>query len=180
MYLKTILRIILVSAGVALCGCGDFESTESEVIPSSVNVVFAVGNTPRTRTEYDVETKRFVWKTGDEVAVWAKSSVGAFALGNQTFRLLASGAGHQSAGEPDNSAAYFTSTLPSPMEDGIYSYYMTYPVPESVGGTTATFTVPDVQDGAAPEGLMFLWPGRSPDLLSRLSGRVCLWMMTTF
>lgn len=159
MYLKTILRIILVSAGVALCGCGDFESTESEMISSSVNVVFAVGNTPRTRTEYDVETKRFVWKTGDEVAVWAKSSAGAFALGNQTFRLLASGAGHQSAGEPDNSAAYFTSTLPSPMEDGIYSYYMTYPVPESVGGTTATFTVPDVQDGAASGGVDVLVAG---------------------
>ena len=142
-----------------MCGCGDFESTESEMIPSSVNVVFAVGNTPRMRTEYDVETKRFVWKTGDEVAVWAKSSAGAFALGKQTFRLLASGAGHQSAGEPDNSAAYFTSTLPSPMDDGIYSYYMTYPVPESVGGTTATFTVPDVQDGVASGGVDILVAG---------------------
>lgn len=89
MYLKTILRIILVSAGVALCGCGDFESTESEVIPSSVNVVFAVGNTPRTRTEYDVETKRFVWNDGDKIAVWAKSPDGSYALDNQAFRLMA-------------------------------------------------------------------------------------------
>lgn len=145
MYLKTILRIILVSAGVALCGCGDFESTESEVIPSSVNVVFAVGNTPRTRTEYDVETKRFVWNDGDKIAVWAKSPDGSYALDNQAFRLMAVAS--------DKSEAYFTATLKSPMAEGTYSYYMTYPLPESMGGMTATFTVPSVQDGTASDGV---------------------------
>lgn len=145
MYLKTILRIILVSAGVALCGCGDFESTESEVIPSSVNVVFAVGNTPRTRTEYDVETKRFVWNDGDKIAVWAKSPDGSYALDNQAFRLMAVAS--------DKSEAYFTATLQSPMAEGTYSYYMTYPLPESMGGMTATFTVPSVQDGTASDGV---------------------------
>lgn len=145
MYLKTILRIILVSAGVALCGCGDFESTESEMIPSSVNVVFAVGNTPRTRTEYDVETKRFVWNDGDKIAVWAKSPDGSYALDNQAFRLMAVAS--------DKSEAYFTATLQSPMAEGTYSYYMTYPLPESMGGMTATFTVPSVQDGTASDGV---------------------------
>lgn len=145
MYLKTILKIILVSAGVALCGCGDFESTESEVIPSSVNVVFAVGNTPRTRTEYDVETKRFVWNDGDKIAVWAKSPDGSYALDNQAFRLMAVAS--------DKSEAYFTATLQSPMAEGTYSYYMTYPLPESMGGMTATFTVPSVQDGTASDGV---------------------------
>lgn len=145
MYLKTILRIILVSAGVALCGCGDFESIESEVIPSSVNVVFAVGNTPRTRTEYDVETKRFVWNDGDKIAVWAKSPDGSYALDNQAFRLMAVAS--------DKSEAYFTATLQSPMAEGTYSYYMTYPLPESMGGMTATFTVPSVQDGTASDGV---------------------------
>ena len=145
MYLKTILRIILVSAGVALCGCGDFESSESEVIPSSVNVVFAVGNTPRTRTEYDVETKRFVWNDGDKIAVWAKSPDGSYALDNQAFRLMAVAS--------DKSEAYFTATLQSPMAEGTYSYYMTYPLPESMGGMTATFTVPSVQDGTASDGV---------------------------
>ena len=145
MYLKTILRIILVSAGVALCGCGDFESTESEMISSSVNVVFAVGNTPRTRTEYDVETKRFVWNDGDKIAVWAKSPDGSYALDNQAFRLMAVAS--------DKSEAYFTATLQSPMAEGTYSYYMTYPLPESMGGMTATFTVPSVQDGTASDGV---------------------------
>lgn len=145
MYLKTILRIILVSAGVALCGCGDFESTESEVIPSSVNVIFAVGNTPRTRTEYDVETKRFVWNDGDKIAVWAKSPDGSYALDNQAFRFMAVAS--------DKSEAYFTATLQSPMAEGTYSYYMTYPLPESMGGMTATFTVPSVQDGTASDGV---------------------------
>ena len=145
MYLKTILRIILVSAGVALCGCGAFESTESEMISSSVNVVFAVGNTPRMRTEYDVETKRFVWNDGDKIAVWAKSPDGSYALDNQAFRLMAVAS--------DKSEAYFTATLQSPMAEGTYSYYMTYPLPESMGGMTATFTVPSVQDGTASDGV---------------------------
>lgn len=145
MYLKTILRIILVSAGVALCGCGDFESTESEMISSSVNVVFSVGNTPRMRTEYDVETKRFVWNDGDKIAVWAKSPDGSYALDNQAFRLMAVAS--------DKSEAYFTATLQSPMAEGTYSYYMTYPLPESMGGMTATFTVPSVQDGTASDGV---------------------------
>ena len=155
MYLKAILRILSVSAGVALIGCGGFDPVDPKVIPSSVDVVLAVGDAPGTRTEYDVEARRFVWNDGDKLAVWAKSSDGVLALDNQPFRLLASGTGHQSDGEPgtDNSSAYFTSTLPSPMAEGTYSYYMTYPLPESVGGTTATFTVPAVQDGLASGGV---------------------------
>lgn len=110
-----------------------------------MNVVFAVGNTPRTRTEYDVETKRFVWNDGDKIAVWAKSPDGSYALDNQAFRLMAVAS--------DKSEAYFTAILQSPMAEGTYSYYMTYPLPESMGGMTATFTVPSVQDGTASDGV---------------------------
>ena len=152
-YLKAILRILSVSAGVALIGCGGFESTDVKVIPSPVDVVLAVGDTPGTRTEYDVSARRFVWRDGDQMAVWAKASDGTLALDSQPFRLLASGAGHRPGVDPDNSSAYFTGTLPSAMEEGTYSYYMTYPLPESVGGTTATFTVPAVQDGLASGGV---------------------------
>lgn len=53
----------------------------------------------------------------------------------------------------DKSEAYFTATLQSPMAEGTYSYYMTYPLPESMGGMTATFTVPSVQDGTASDGV---------------------------
>jgi len=146
---------------VALIGCGGFDPVDPKVIPSSVDVVLAVGDAPGTRTEYDVEARRFVWNDGDKLAVWAKSSDGVLALDNQPFRLLASGTGHQSGAEPgtDNSSAYFTSTLPLPMAEGTYSYYMTYPLPESVGGTTATFTVPAVQDGLASGGVDVLVSG---------------------
>ena len=146
---------------MALIGCGGFAPVDPKIIPSSVDVVLAVGDAPGTRTEYDVEARRFVWNDGDKLAVWAKSSDGTFALDNQPFRLLASGTGHQSGAEPgtDNSSAYFTSTLPSPMAEGTYSYYMTYPLPESVGGTTATFTVPAVQDGLASGGVDVLVAG---------------------
>ena len=146
---------------MALCGCSGFGSVDSEAVPSSVEVVFSVGDTPGTRTEYDVEAKRFVWNDDDKMVVWAKSSSGTFAFENQTFKLLASGTGHQQNWEsgkesnegPNKSSAYFTSTLLSPMAEGRYSYYMTCPLPESVDGTTATFSVPAVQDGLASGGV---------------------------
>lgn len=99
----------------------------------------------KTRTAPDATGKRFVWQTGDAVGVWAKASDGTYTLSNQKFSLLATGA--------DASAAYFTSTLQSPMAEGTYTYCITYPVPESVSGTAAVFTLPSVQDGKASDGI---------------------------
>ena len=41
--------------------------------------------------------------------------------------------------------ACFTSTLATTMEAGQYSYYAAYPVPQSVTGTQAVFTLPATQ-----------------------------------
>ena len=132
--------------GVVLCSCNglDVLSRDSSASSGGEEVVLGVGRSPQTRTAYDSDSRSFVWLPGDKVSVWAKSSSGAYTLNGTTFSLLAR--------EADASSAYFTATLASPMAEGTYSYYVTYPVPASTSGTTATFTVPSVQDGTASGG----------------------------
>ena len=130
------------------CGCGGLDTPVPGRKASSAEVVLAVGQSRRTRTAYDADTKSFVWQQGDNVSVWAGSTSGTFALEGTSFSLLARKA--------DNASAYFTTKLDSPMAEGTYSYYVTYPVPESVSGTTATFTVPTLQDGKGTGGVDIL------------------------
>jgi len=144
-YLKDLLRIALISVSVASCGNENYEAFVPESYDSPVEVALAMGNGSQTRTAYDADQKGFVWMPGDKIAVWAKNQDGTYSLDGQTFSLLARGG--------DRSDAYFTATLPAPMDEGTYSYYMTYPLPESVSGTAAEFKVPDVQDGAASDGV---------------------------
>ncbi len=129
-----------------LCSCNglDVLSRDNSAPSGGEEVALGIGCSPKTRTGYDSDSKSFVWLPGDKVSVWARSSSGSYALDGTTFSLLAR--------ESDASSAYFTATLASPMAEGTYSYYVTYPVPASVSGTTATFTVPSVQDGAASGG----------------------------
>ncbi len=125
-----------------LCGCDGFETSAPGSGASPTEVVLGIGRSPQTRTVYDDDTKSFAWQNEDKVYVWAKSASGSYALENTAFSLLAR--------PSDESSAYFTATLASPMEEGTYSYYVAYPAPSAVSGTTATFTVPAVQDGTAP------------------------------
>lgn len=143
--MKNILKFILAATCAAVCGCNSFEDFPPVSSDTPVEVAFAMGDGIGTRTVYDQDSKRFVWQAGDVVSVWARSSDGAYVLNNETFKLLAAGL--------DRSMAYFTATLQSPMDEGTYSYLVSYPLPESVDGTVARFTVPDVQDGTASGGV---------------------------
>lgn len=144
-YFKALQKFILASAFVGLCGCDAVEHFDPARGDAPVDVVLSVGEGQRTRTAYDNEAGRFVWNAGDRIAVWAKAQGGTFALNGQTFNLLAAGI--------NGSDAYFTATLDSPMDEGTYSYYMAYPVPDSFEGTAARFTVPAEQDGLASDGI---------------------------
>lgn len=128
-----------------LCGCNGFEGGEVVTTSGPVNVVLSIGDGPGTKTTYNSETRRFVWQAGDAVSVWARSSAGTYSLDGQTFNLLTTGA--------DGTSAYFSATLQSPMPEGTYSYYITYPLPDSAEGGKAVFSVPAVQDGSASDGV---------------------------
>ena len=108
-----------------------------------VRVAFALSDED-TKTVLESESGFFSWETDDRIAVWAYDASGNSVLESQPFTLLARG--------NSNRRAYFTSVLPSAMTEGDYSYYLAYPYPESVSGTTAVFTLPSVQDGKASGG----------------------------
>ncbi len=123
--------------GLLCFSCGlDYDSHDG-----GVEVALGVsGSSSDTKTSPNGEYNRFFWDKGDKVAVWAKAEDGSYAFENQTFYLL-------SSTTSPRSVAWFTSTLPSVMAEGTYTYYMCYPLPESVNGTSVTFTVPSVQNG---------------------------------
>lgn len=146
--MRQILKIVLLAPWLLLWGCTGIDIERP--VPGPVKVALAVGQGVATKTEYNEAAKRFVWRPGDKTAVWAESQTGTFALAGQEFRLMASGL------DRDESSACFTSTLASPMAEGTYSYYMTYPVPESVSGRTARFGIPATQDGLASGGVDIL------------------------
>ncbi|MCQ2134478.1 MAG: fimbrillin family protein [Bacteroidales bacterium] len=112
-------------------------------------VGFGLGS-PQTKTQIDADHGTFAWAEGDHLALWARSSDGEWTLSNQDFSLLASGHGN---------VGYFTSELDSPMPQDSYTYYLAYPLPASVDGTRATFTVPAVQDGKASDGIDIILGG---------------------
>ena len=110
-----------------------------------VTVGFVAGGAPKTRTTIDDNGISTSWSPEDKVALWAvNESSQSFALNNQEFKIYF---------RHPASKGYFTSTLNAAMAaDGSYTYYATYPTPTSVNGTTATFNLPDVQDGQMSGG----------------------------
>lgn len=76
------------------------------------------------------------------IAVWAVDSGGQEVLSATGFSLYGA----------SSSKAFFSATLDSAMPEGEYTYYATYPVPSSVSGTSAIFSVPSSQDGVSGNG----------------------------
>lgn len=124
-----------------LFGCGLDYSPQR----SPVEVVLGLGE-EATRTSLSGDGLHFVWDRGDELSLWAKNSEGAFALENQIFKNFASPDDHRGV-------AYFGATLPAPMPEGTYTYYLSYPTPLSVSGTSAHYQVPQRQAGSVSGGL---------------------------
>ena len=110
--------------------------------PESVKVGIYAGGA-QTRTAMLPNGLSAEWVSGDEIAVWALNSSGAYTLTNQTFGTYGI----------DASRGFFTSTLDAAMPEGTYTYYCCYPKPLSVSGTQVTFNVPAEQDGKAGDGV---------------------------
>jgi hypothetical protein len=127
---------------VTSCAKSDFGNDHNQ---GSVKVGFYAGGN-QTRTEMLSNGLSARWVPDDQLALWAVDNDGeqpSYALSNQIF----------SAHGLDSSRGFFTSTLDSQMEEGVYTYYCTYPVPISYSGSTATFSLPAVQDGKVSNGV---------------------------
>lgn len=91
-----------------------------------------------TRTSLDPDGKSTRWSVGDKLAVWAKSGDGEFVFESTQFALRYY--------SEEYAKAYFTSNI-APMAEGEYTYMLSYPMPKSVNGTLATYTLPSTQTG---------------------------------
>lgn len=91
-----------------------------------------------TRTSLDPDGVHTRWSENDKLAVWAKDSEGSYVFENASFMLRYF--------STDYDKAYFTSNIAA-MEEGEYTYYLSYPVPASTNGTQATYRLPAVQTG---------------------------------
>ena len=96
-----------------------------------------------TRTAINEDGQSISWEQGDKVALWALQG-SSYTFQNQPFGLWFR--------TTDNSQAFFASTHVSSMPEGEYTYYACYPTPVSNNGTTATFTIPSIQDGKMSGG----------------------------
>lgn len=122
-----------------------------------VTVGFRVGG-ETTRTQINDDGRSTSWSKDDRIALWARNEASEFTLSAQPFDIY-----YRSV---NNAGAYFTSTLPQAMAEGRYTYYAAYPLPESLDGTKATFTIPAVQDGCVGSGadIMVATPAEASQL----------------
>lgn len=133
---------LLLLTVIALVACLKEETpTSQQPTPSTgpVTVGFCVGNGPDTRTSINEDGISTSWSRDDKIALWAINSEGASALENTAFHIYYRDLPNY---------AMFTAELANAMPEGQYTYYATYPTPNSVSDNTkATFTIPSMQDG---------------------------------
>ncbi len=108
-------------------------------------VGFRLGETS-TKTALNSDGLSTSWVAGDKISVWAKDASGSYTLNNQTFKYI------RTIDDKNVKESVFTSPLSGAMPSGEYTYYAAYPVPESVSGTSVTFTLPSAQDGNVSGG----------------------------
>lgn len=136
--MKNLIKIasLAVVAVVAVSCIREEASTPSVSLPEA-EVGFLLPEDV-TRTSLDPDGKTTRWAPGDKLAVWARGVDGSYAFENTQFMLH-----HYSE---EFSKAYFASTI-APMAEGEYTYMLSYPMPNSVNGTLATYTIPTTQTG---------------------------------
>ena len=148
MVAKKYILHILTALMLISCIREDVNDVNIENHTGPVTVGFVAGGAQKTRTTIDDNGISTSWSPEDKVALWAlNEETQSFSLNKQMFKMYF---------RHPESRGYFTSTLNAAMADGNYTYYATYPTPTSVNGTTATFNLPDVQDGQMGGGVAIM------------------------
>ncbi len=115
----------------------DITIQEPDSKPNKTEIGFELA-TDFTRTSIDPDGVTTRWSEGDKIALWAMDANGELALENALFMLRYFTTSYNNA--------YFTSNI-APMNEGSYTYMLSYPQPKSVNGTFATYTLSSSQTG---------------------------------
>lgn len=134
MKLFRVLSFILCMASAVSCSTQEPSSAAPE--SDKIDVLLGQPLAIKTRTSIAGDGMSATWKGGDKLSVWAENAEGSFALNGDVFTMW-----HY---DDVLSSAIFSATI-TPMAEGSYTYYATYPVPASVSGTTATYSLPSTQ-----------------------------------
>lgn len=107
-----------------------------------------------TRTQINNDGISTSWSKDDKIALWATNNANQNVLSETPFHIYYrdSFLGENTEATPYNNYAMFTTTLESPMPEGEYTYYATYPTPKSTSGESASFTLASSQDGLMGNG----------------------------
>lgn len=107
-----------------------------------------------TRTQINNDGISTSWSKDDKIALWATNNANPNFLSAKPFHIYYrdSFLGENTEATPYNNYAMFTTTLESPMPEGEYTYYATYPTPKSTSDTSASFTLASSQDGLMGNG----------------------------
>lgn len=107
-----------------------------------------------TRTQINNDGISTSWSKDDKIALWATNNANPNFLSAKPFHIYYrdSFLGENTEATPYNNYAMFTTTLESPMSEGEYTYYATYPTPKSTSGESASFTLASSQDGLMGNG----------------------------
>ena len=151
------LFVFAISLAISLLVSCTAKDTLPHPDAGPVTVGFRVGG-EQTRTQINDDGRSTSWSKDDRIALWARNEASEFTLSAQPFQIYYRGV--------NGSEAYFSSTLPQAMAEGRYTYYATYPQPESLDGTKATFTIPSIQDGRVGNGadIMVATPAEASQL----------------
>lgn len=142
MNMRSIYILCLSVCSLILNACSkEYVSTVSDNGKVQVSIGQSLKINARTSIADDGTTA--VWSGGDKIAVWAAVSDGTYALEGEVFTMW-----HYNDAL---SSAIFTATI-TPMPEGVYTYYATYPEPKSTDGTTAVYELPQTQSAGKFNG----------------------------
>lgn len=135
--IKKLALLAVVACGFVACVS---EADNNPVNPSEqIEEVGFVMPMEATRTAIGPDGMSTRWAEGDKLSVWALNSEGNYTFENTQFTMRYF--------SPEYDKAYFVSNI-SEMAEGDYTYFLSYPKPNSINGTQVTYSVSSVQSGA--------------------------------
>ena len=148
--------IVLLSGIAAMlfsASCSESDSPSTDLIAdtsagetSRVEILIPQ-NITRTHISDDGDERAVVeWDEGDQLVMWSKAVTGGSALSAPaTFTYLAP------AIDEEKGILFYCKEITIPANQSNYTYYAVSPVPESMAGAEATYTVPATQHGTFDE-----------------------------
>lgn len=135
--IKKLALLMVVACGFVACVS---EADNNPGNPSEqIEEVGFVMPMEATRTAIGPDGMSTRWAEGDKLSVWALNSEGNYTFENTQFTMRYF--------SPEYDKAYFVSNI-SEMAEGDYTYFLSYPKPNSINGTQVTYSVSSVQSGA--------------------------------